>query len=1262
MPQILKLLRRLPVKEDAKDIATFINRELLPFLQELKDSSQDESEEILNAEYHLASDDANLPNARTATDSDTILVDNSVDGDVSWVRAEITGEVSIPEGSNEATVPGFTAGFVVESATGLLSNEFVGTTSAQIAWDFTVPGTVTLSIVPGSVELEDIEDIPDETVLGNDTGSAGPPESITVHQVLDWIDPSEGADLWTFDGVDDRIDYGNILALRKTHTSTYSLGIWVNTADTDGSLVGKNSNGPGTRGYQLEIVAGKVRFGIYEINAAAFIRVETNASYNNGVEHFVLVTYAGTATAAGVVIYIDGAAVATTVLSDTLVTAADGGAPFSIGTANGATTRPLGPCTLRQLSVWNQALTALQVAEAYGSGTPPDLDLHSATAALELYTYLDSSDALGASGFIDHSGSGIHGTAEGGGPTLSTGSTFVGQLAVRGDTEWESIRPETADYPLCSNGEGEKPSFRQLPLGGIVTVTGPTILGLETGTGAIDTLTGAEAGHLIKKSVDITISLTADQNNYAPTGIATADIWLISPNAERIITGIDGALFAELDGTEFVIWNTNNTSSTGITLSHNSGSSTSGNRFQCPNAIDYRLGGLESVLIRRNGSFWYVCPFGPVQSGANLGIKIRRELDQFVTFAAQQDNYSPASLSSSHVFHVTLTGNQTITGIDASVFTIFGSTAQGRELWLRNEDATETLTVAHQSASSTSTNRFICPNSRDLKLPPGWAAWIKYRSGRWYVQPWPEMAGADDTFPANISGAAGAYIAKTFSSTAGGHLTYDAANHRFDLATVVSGTVKGRQVDASSPGAVVDLTGAEQFENLRLATTQNTGAVSGTLDITLNADATRLVIQSTADCTLNTISGYVSGRILLVEHVRSSGTGVLSITHNGVGAGDAIFGSGSTTVGPLGNRTHVWLTGDSGAWKVTAIGPSRATSAISGLVQASTSLTMSGAELQRAALTGDVTAAANSNSTTIANDAVTNAKAADMAQSTIKLRAAGAGTGDPTDGTINQALLMLGTPRPGGKLVYTSAGWMYVDEILDEEFWTTDSGGGGSEFGNWNWAQPDGVTMIYTNRCRVSAHPGVVEQATGPTGTNRAMAETAQDTSGNRGEILGEDIAFFRVIVRIINPDAVADPFLDARFGIGLALHDSAAGVGEFQGDLPNMGGEGIALIKLTTDTEWRARRENGGSGGANDTTVNPVVDEWDEAEFIQTSAGTWNVYVNGTLVVTGMTGGPTGTSLVPFIWCDNDHATQTRYWQIDKFQIGIRFTSTRYT
>ena len=63
--------------------------------------------------------------------------------------------------------------------------------------------------------------------------------------------------------------------------------------------------------------------------------------------------------------------------------------------------------------------------------------------------------------------------------------------------------------------------------------------------------------------------------------------------------------------------------------------------------------------------------------------------------------------------------------------------------------------------------------------------------------------------------------------------------------------------------------------------------------------------------------------------------------------------------------------------------------------------------IQRSALTGDVTATAGTNGTTIANSAVTNAKMADMAQSTIKGRAESAGTGAPVDLSIAQVKAIL---------------------------------------------------------------------------------------------------------------------------------------------------------------------------------------------------------------------------------------------------------------
>lgn len=70
-----------------------------------------------------------------------------------------------------------------------------------------------------------------------------------------------------------------------------------------------------------------------------------------------------------------------------------------------------------------------------------------------------------------------------------------------------------------------------------------------------------------------------------------------------------------------------------------------------------------------------------------------------------------------------------------------------------------------------------------------------------------------------------------------------------------------------------------------------------------------------------------------------------------------------------------------------------------------------GANIRREALTGDVTASAGSNSTTIANDAVTNAKLANVPTATIKGRIT-AGTGDPEDLTPAQAIEVIGAATP----------------------------------------------------------------------------------------------------------------------------------------------------------------------------------------------------------------------------------------------------------
>lgn len=77
------------------------------------------------------------------------------------------------------------------------------------------------------------------------------------------------------------------------------------------------------------------------------------------------------------------------------------------------------------------------------------------------------------------------------------------------------------------------------------------------------------------------------------------------------------------------------------------------------------------------------------------------------------------------------------------------------------------------------------------------------------------------------------------------------------------------------------------------------------------------------------------------------------------------------------------------------------------------------AKVERAALTGDVTASANSNATTIADDAVTFAKMQEIATQRVIGRNT-AGTGNPEEVTASQVLDWVGSTR--GAVLYRGAG------------------------------------------------------------------------------------------------------------------------------------------------------------------------------------------------------------------------------------------------
>lgn len=111
------------------------------------------------------------------------------------------------------------------------------------------------------------------------------------------------------------------------------------------------------------------------------------------------------------------------------------------------------------------------------------------------------------------------------------------------------------------------------------------IAALET-AGAFDMRQQVQFSNVISPA-----QITANTDNYAPTGLATASVLRLSTDASRNLTGIS----AQPAGTRLTICNVG---AQDIVLVHDA-TSTAANRFLCPGSANYTLNGNDSVDI------WY---------------------------------------------------------------------------------------------------------------------------------------------------------------------------------------------------------------------------------------------------------------------------------------------------------------------------------------------------------------------------------------------------------------------------------------------------------------------------------------------------------------------------------------------------------------------------------------------------------------------------------------------------------------------------------
>jgi len=181
----------------------------------------------------------------------------------------------------------------------------------------------------------------------------------------------------SFDGTDDYIDVANESNFDFERTDAFSLEAWIypaSSASGNDTIIGKHDGNPNYRGYILYRNDTDNLYFILRNDNGSGNKIDilsTNNMVTTGSWHHVVVTYDGSSTGAGVLMYVDGTLQTKNIVTDNLTGTILNDLNLHIGDRNDSTTHRF-EGLIDEVAVWNTELNAAMIQAQYERGLAMD--------------------------------------------------------------------------------------------------------------------------------------------------------------------------------------------------------------------------------------------------------------------------------------------------------------------------------------------------------------------------------------------------------------------------------------------------------------------------------------------------------------------------------------------------------------------------------------------------------------------------------------------------------------------------------------------------------------------------------------------------------------------------------------------------------------------------------------------------------------------------------------------------------------------------